>query len=265
MKTPMKILCAVLLVCGCSFFVWVGRTAVFPKASLTKDALDLVRSKGDPKSPVWIVEYMDYQCPSCQRAYFLMKDLLKENPDKIYIQARFFPLAMHPYGLKSALYATAAALQDRFWAFHDILFEKQAEWSKVPKEQIDALFESYARSAGLDAKKLVERVNDPATKEKVFEENQKAKDGKGEEAKGDSVVLGITDVALSTKSFLSAASFQNTTRILIKAALRGARDNLRGLKENVIIGRLIPAGTGFRKDYADEEPVVEAEDDADEA
>ncbi len=59
------------------------------------------------------------------------------------------------------------------------------------------------------------------------------------------LVLGITEVSLSRKSFLSAASFQNTTRVLINAAVRGSSDALNGLKENVIIGRLIPAGTGF--------------------
>lgn len=66
------------------------------------------------------------------------------------------------------------------------------------------------------------------------------------EAKGRNLVLGITDVALSTDSWLSSASFQNTTRVLITAATRGQMDELRGLKENVIIGRLIPAGTGLR-------------------
>ena len=62
------------------------------------------------------------------------------------------------------------------------------------------------------------------------------------------LLMGITRVALTTSSFLSAASFQETARILIDAAVRGKRDELRGLKENVIIGRLIPAGTGFRKE-----------------
>ncbi|MBI2121611.1 MAG: DNA-directed RNA polymerase subunit beta' [Candidatus Sungbacteria bacterium] len=61
------------------------------------------------------------------------------------------------------------------------------------------------------------------------------------------LLLGITRVALSTSSFLSAASFQETARVLIDAAIRGRQDGLRGLKENVIIGRLIPAGTGYRK------------------
>ncbi|MBI2037300.1 MAG: DNA-directed RNA polymerase subunit beta', partial [Candidatus Liptonbacteria bacterium] len=59
------------------------------------------------------------------------------------------------------------------------------------------------------------------------------------------IVLGIKESALSRRSFLSAASFEQTTKILINAALRGSVDRLRGLKENVILGRLIPAGTGF--------------------
>ncbi|MFA5157810.1 MAG: DNA-directed RNA polymerase subunit beta' [Patescibacteria group bacterium] len=63
----------------------------------------------------------------------------------------------------------------------------------------------------------------------------------------EDVIMGITRVALKTESFLSAASFMETTSILINAAITGSVDNLRGLKENVIIGRLIPAGTGYRK------------------
>ena len=59
------------------------------------------------------------------------------------------------------------------------------------------------------------------------------------------IVLGIKESALSRRSFLSAASFEQTTKILINASLRGSVDRLRGLKENVILGRLIPAGTGF--------------------
>lgn len=58
-------------------------------------------------------------------------------------------------------------------------------------------------------------------------------------------LLGITKASLATESFISAASFQETTRVLTEAAVAGKQDELRGLKENVIVGRLIPAGTGF--------------------
>jgi DNA-directed RNA polymerase subunit beta' len=76
--------------------------------------------------------------------------------------------------------------------------------------------------------------------------NEELKEAGKEVAKGDKLILGITETSLSRKSFLSAASFQNTTRVLINAAVRGSEDKLTGLMENVIIGRLIPAGTGFK-------------------
>jgi DNA-directed RNA polymerase subunit beta' len=79
----------------------------------------------------------------------------------------------------------------------------------------------------------------------VFEENEKAtKEGK-KPATFRNMLLGITKASLSTDSFISAASFQETTRVLTEAAIMGKRDELRGLKENVIVGRLIPAGTGL--------------------
>ncbi|OHA99685.1 MAG: DNA-directed RNA polymerase subunit beta' [Candidatus Zambryskibacteria bacterium RIFCSPLOWO2_02_FULL_39_26] len=80
----------------------------------------------------------------------------------------------------------------------------------------------------------------------LAEENTRVKALGKEEAKSEGVVMGITDVSLSRKSFLAAASFQHTTRMLISSAIRGNADELVGLMENVILGRLIPAGTGFK-------------------
>jgi len=75
--------------------------------------------------------------------------------------------------------------------------------------------------------------------------NREIRERGGQEATGEWVLLGITEASLATDSFLSAASFQKTTRVLTEAAIQGKVDNLVGLKENVIIGRLIPAGTGM--------------------
>jgi len=72
--------------------------------------------------------------------------------------------------------------------------------------------------------------------------------------------MGITRTALSTPSFLSAASFQETARVLVLAATEGREDNLIGLKENVIIGRLIPAGTGYGKQKEKKEESFETEE-----
>jgi len=84
------------------------------------------------------------------------------------------------------------------------------------------------------------------TEKDIFlRENEKAKKAGKKQATAQSLILGITKVALSTESFLSSASFQETVRILIESAIQGKVDPLRGLKENVILGKLIPAGTGF--------------------
>ncbi len=80
---------------------------------------------------------------------------------------------------------------------------------------------------------------------------------KANKSKWEDLVLGISEVSLTTSSWLSSASFQNTSRILIEASTRGKTDELRGLKENVIIGRLIPAGTGFKS--SDKEPEEDSE------
>jgi len=86
-------------------------------------------------------------------------------------------------------------------------------------------------------------------------------------ANGDRELLGITKASLATESFISAASFQETTRVLTEAAVTGKRDYLRGLKENVVVGRLIPAGTGLayheerkRTRETDSEMVVSAQE-----
>ena len=79
----------------------------------------------------------------------------------------------------------------------------------------------------------------------MLDENDRVKANGGTPATYQNVLLGITKASLSTDSFISAASFQETTRVLTEAAIMGKRDDLRGLKENVIVGRLIPAGTGL--------------------
>jgi DNA-directed RNA polymerase subunit beta' len=99
----------------------------------------------------------------------------------------------------------------------------------------------------------------------VLQANDEAMANGKQPAIYENILLGITKASLSTDSFISAASFQETTRVLTEAAIMAKRDGLRGLKENVIVGRLIPAGTGLayhknRKGAsAQEAPVQEGE------
>lgn len=89
-------------------------------------------------------------------------------------------------------------------------------------------------------------VGDIVENVELTEANQAIKDAGGKEAVGETILLGISEVSLTTSSFVASVAFGQSTRVLIKTAIRGGLDRLRGLKENVIIGRLIPAGTGLR-------------------
>jgi len=99
------------------------------------------------------------------------------------------------------------------------------------------------------------RIDDPGDTESLIgmqvdkwrfaQENERVKAKGGKPAQGTPILLGITKASLSTESFIAAASFQETTRVLTEAATSGKRDTLVGLKENVIMGHLVPAGTGF--------------------
>jgi DNA-directed RNA polymerase subunit beta' len=95
----------------------------------------------------------------------------------------------------------------------------------------------------------VDRAEFRAVNTAAIQESQKP-------ARSEPLLLGITKASLTTESFISAASFQETTRVLTDAAVRGARDDLKGLKENIIIGHLIPAGTGIHR-YQNVEFMVE--------
>jgi DNA-directed RNA polymerase subunit beta' len=88
-------------------------------------------------------------------------------------------------------------------------------------------------------------VDETVDRFKFTESNEKILAAGGRQATGRPMLLGITKASLSTDSFISAASFQETTRVLTEASISGRVDYLRGLKENVIMGRLIPAGTGL--------------------
>ena len=91
-------------------------------------------------------------------------------------------------------------------------------------------------------------IGDQIERLDFIEENERVRSNGGKPATGKPMLLGITKASLSTYSWVSAASFQETTRVLTEAALEGKVDGLRGLKENVIMGRVIPAGTGMYRD-----------------
>lgn len=117
---------------------------------------------------------------------------------------------------------------------------------KINDKHIEAIIRQMLRKAIiLDSGDTQLLKGEQLDEGRIRDENQKMIDEQKLPARFEPVLLGITKASLATESFLSAASFQETTRVLTEAAVTGKTDVLRGLKENVIVGRLIPAGTGF--------------------
>ncbi|MES2213720.1 MAG: DNA-directed RNA polymerase subunit beta' [Patescibacteria group bacterium] len=124
-------------------------------------------------------------------------------------------------------------------------YELQGE--TVSRKHIETIVrQMFSRKRVREPGDTVFSVGDVVESAFIAEENMRVKALGLTEAKAEGVVMGITDVSLSRKSFLAAASFQHTTRMLISSSIRGNNDELAGLMENVILGRLIPAGTGFK-------------------
>ncbi len=118
---------------------------------------------------------------------------------------------------------------------------------KINDKHIEVIVRQMLRKAEIDTPGDTKFLRgEQLDRARVLEENERVvADGGGEGATWSPVLLGITKASLATESFISAASFQETTRVLTEASVNGKIDELRGLKENVIVGRLIPSGTGL--------------------
>src|SRR5699024_10743142 len=117
---------------------------------------------------------------------------------------------------------------------------------KINDKHIEAIIRQMLRKVEITASGDSHYLRgEQVERTRLVSENAKAVERGDLPAEFQSVLLGITKASLATESFISAASFQETTRVLTQAAVQGTRDTLRGLKENVIVGRLIPAGTGL--------------------
>ncbi len=158
----------ILLVLGSALLILGLRFVVNQPSIVVKD--DSVeklpsRAKGNPKASVKIIEFIDFECPACVKGYQLLNDYLKENPDRIYLELRYFPLAMHKHGLLSARVGECAARQEKFWPFMDLLLERQSEWAKM----IDPLpsFEAIAKETGVNKDELTECLKDSSVEQAI--------------------------------------------------------------------------------------------------
>src|SRR4030095_2246955 len=113
-----------------------------------KGDAESVHVRGNPKAPVTLEEFADFQCPPCGSISGFLDELVKEYDPHLRIVFRNLPLEVHEHARDAALVAEAACLQGRFWEMHDVLYREQATWSKA--DNTSELFESYAGIIGLN-------------------------------------------------------------------------------------------------------------------
>ncbi len=121
-----------------------------------KISLDNVPSKGAENPKVTVVEYSDFQCPFCKKGKDMLPDILKEYGDKVSISYKQLPLPNHNWAMKASIASLCAYDQggnDKFWAFHDEVFDNQ---KKITLENADEKFNGYAKNIGLDTTKFDE-------------------------------------------------------------------------------------------------------------
>lgn len=200
---------------------------------VTPERIVRIKSKaGNPKAKV-----VEYKLPERAAIWVKPEDKVKKGQ----------PLCEGSLDLKELLQLTDEALTQRY-IVKEIQKIYVGQGVAIHDKHVEVICrQMFSRFRIKDPGDSLFFTGEIVERAKFLEENTRLKKEKKKPCKGAPILLGVSRVALTTDSFLSAASFQETSRVLIRAAIAGKEDKLRGLKENVIIGKLIPAGTGFKK------------------
>ena len=188
-------------------------------------------------------DLMEYKIPGKVAILVAKGDEVKENQ----------PLCQGNLDLKK-LYKSAGLEETQKYILKEVQRIYASQGVDINDKHVEVIIQKMFSRVKIKEEGDSDWVNGEIIEWSIFhEEVDRLKKAKKTPPTGVQVLLGISEVSLASESFLSAASFQQTSRVLIKAALEGKEDKLRGLKENVIIGKLIPVGTGFRDTRAKNE------------
>jgi len=215
------------------------KAGISPEAKLFNGLKPFQKSKDQKtgkKSLNTTIAPIDYKIPSRVAILVSEGDEVKENQ----------PLCQGSLDLKK-LYKTAGLIQTQLYILKEVQKIYVSQGVDIHDKHIEVIIQKMFSKIRIKEEGQSDWVKGEIIEWSLFQEEvERLKKLKKDPPIGVQILLGISEVALASESFLSAASFQQTSRILIKAALEGKEDKLKGLKENVIIGKLIPVGTGFR-------------------
>ncbi|MCA9408540.1 MAG: thioredoxin domain-containing protein [Candidatus Omnitrophica bacterium] len=131
----------------------------------------LTRAKGNPKAPIKIVEFIDYQCPACAMGSKYLKEKYEQYPDQLRIELKYFPLGMHQHAMLSAQYVECAARQGKLWPFQDKVMERQNGWKNLidPRPAFDVM----AKEIEIDLDQMKQCLDNEDVKRFILEDKEK--------------------------------------------------------------------------------------------
>lgn len=160
-----------------SLLLIVGNPFTFSAAANPKpvDVNELLstakHTKGPAEAKVTIVEFSDLQCPACRAVQPLIKQIMTKYPQDVRFVYRHFPLrAVHPHAQLAAQASEVAADAGKFWEFHDMLFETQAEWSSKNPDEVKAIFADDAQKLEIDKSQFLQKIESQTIKDTVAED-----------------------------------------------------------------------------------------------
>jgi DNA-directed RNA polymerase subunit beta' len=226
----------------CAVVTEIDGSITYGKDTKGKRKVVVTPEKGDPR---------EYLIPRG-------KHLIVQEGDFVRKGERLIDGAANPHDILAVLGETALAQ----YLVDEVQEVYRLQGVKINDKHIETIVRQMLRRVRVgNAGDTTLLEGDSVDKGILLEMNEKVKAMGGKPAEHLPLLLGITRASLSTESWVSAASFQETTKVLTEAAIAGRKDNLRGLKENVSMGRLIPAGTGIRQ-YHGIRPVMDMEEEA---
>ena len=199
-----KIFATTLIILVCVILIF-GIKLLKGQNPIWAASTQMSHSKGSLQAPVKIIEYMDFQCPACANGAHLLENFINNNPDKFYLEVKYYPLDMHLHAMRAARYAECAGRQGKFWPMYDLLFKEQSTWA--PLLNAEPVFGEMTKTIKLDPKKLEQCLVDPTINNRILKDKEK---GKTQEVKStptyfinNKMLVGTVNLEKELKSALN--------------------------------------------------------------
>jgi protein-disulfide isomerase len=174
-KPLLVIVVAIVLAGGAGLYLAKKSTPEASTATVTPTGGG--RFKGPENAPITLMEFGDYQCPSCGAYFPVVNEIMKRYPTQVRLEFHHYPLInIHPHAMAASMAAEAAGDQGRFWEMHDLIFENQDKWSRL--QTVETEFLTYAGQLGLNINQFMQSMRSPDVQRRVLLDVTRAREAK---------------------------------------------------------------------------------------